>query len=72
MGNANANPILDSREYAVHFEDREVTELTANVIAKSMYALYDPEGKQYILFDCFVDFRKKEDALTIANRKIVV
>ena len=36
MGNANANPIIDSREYEVQFKDGEVTELAANIIAKSM------------------------------------
>ena len=72
MGNANANPILDSREYAVHFEDREVTELTANVIDESMYAQWDPGGNQYVLFYCFVDFWKEDITLTTANQKIVV
>ena len=41
IGRSNANPILDTREYEVKFEDGDVTELTANVIAESMYAMCD-------------------------------
>ena len=44
-----------------------MTELTANFIDESMCVQCDPEGNQYVLFGCFVDFRKKENALTTAN-----
>ena len=33
IGRSNANPILDTREYEVKFEDGDVTELTANAIS---------------------------------------
>ena len=36
IGKFNANPILDTREYEVKFEDGDVTKLTANEIAESM------------------------------------
>ena len=39
IGRSNENPILDTREYEVKFEDGDVTELTANAIAESMYAM---------------------------------
>ena len=32
IGRSNANPILNTREYEVKFEDGDVTELTANAI----------------------------------------
>ena len=41
IGRSNANPILDTWEYEVKFEDGDVTELTANAIAESMYAMCD-------------------------------
>ena len=41
IGRSNANPILDTREYKVKFEDGDVTELTANAIAESMYGMCD-------------------------------
>ena len=43
-GTANENPILDTREYVVPFDDGDVTDLTANLIAESMYAQCDPDG----------------------------
>ena len=47
-GRANDNPLLDTREYTVEFEVGEVTELTANLIAESMYVQCDPDGNQYV------------------------
>ena len=41
IGRSNANPILDTREYKVKFEYGYFTELTADVIAESMYAMCD-------------------------------
>ena len=32
-GRSNANPILDTREYKIKFEDGDVTKLTANTIS---------------------------------------
>jgi len=48
VDHANANPILDTREYLVEFDDGEVSELTANVIAQSMYAMCDDEVTRWI------------------------
>ena len=57
IGNANANPIMDSRVYRVEFDDGDVCKLTDNVIAESMYASCDADGNEYILFDSFVDYK---------------
>ena len=38
MGRANDNPILDTREYVVEFDDGTEAELAANAIAQNMYA----------------------------------
>ena len=45
-GWASDHTILDMRQYTVKFEDLEVTELTADAIAESMYAQCDPELNQ--------------------------
>ena len=55
MGRANGNPILDTREYIVEFEDGTEAELSANAIAQNMYAQYDPGGNCYVMFDSIVD-----------------
>ncbi len=56
-GVANANPILDTREYIVTFDDGDATELTATLIAESKYAQCDPDGNQYVLLDSIIDYR---------------
>jgi hypothetical protein len=38
VGCANDNPILDTRSYIVNFNDGDRTELTANMIAESLYS----------------------------------
>jgi hypothetical protein len=47
-------------------------ELTANKIAKCMYAQCNQGGNQYVLFDCFVDFDKSLTAIFLGDQKIVV
>ena len=42
IGLANANPILNTRSYIVHFDDGDQTELTANMIVESLYSQCDP------------------------------
>ncbi len=57
--------------YCVEFEDGNVCELTANVIAKSMYALCDADGNKYILFDSFVNHKSNWKAGTKDSQQIV-
>jgi hypothetical protein len=70
IGNANANPIMDSHVYHVEFDDGGVCELTANFIAESMYASCDADGNEYILFDSFVDYKSNRKAVTKDNQRI--
>ena len=64
--------ILDTRLYEVQFPSGEVTELTANIIAQSMYAQCDADGNEYLLLESFVDYRKESGALRIDEQEIVV
>ena len=57
IGWADANTILDTREYIVEFEDGDEAELTANLIASAMYVQCNPDGNQYVLLDSLVDHR---------------
>jgi hypothetical protein len=54
-GIANANPILDTPEYTIIFDDGDITKLTANLIAESKYAQCDPDGNEYVLLDSIID-----------------
>ena len=47
VGRSNDNPILDTREYNVKFDDGEVRQLTENVITESMYSACDESGNEY-------------------------
>ena len=70
IGRADTNPVKDSCTYEVQFPDGEVAELTANVIAESMYASCDQEGNKYLLFDCIVGHKKSDKALTAETQPL--
>jgi hypothetical protein len=65
MRTVNDNPILDTREYVVTFDNGDVTDLTANLIAKSVYAQCDPDGNQYVLLDSIIDHRRLDTAIRL-------
>jgi hypothetical protein len=67
-GKANANPILDTRTYNVHFPDGSELEYAANTIAKNMWAQSDVEGNKYVLLESVVDHRKNEDAIKLGGK----
>ena len=70
-GRANDNPILDTREYTVTFDDGDVTEMTANLIAESMYSQCDPDGNQYVLLDSIIDHKRLDTALRLPDQVVV-
>ena len=51
------------------FEDGDVTELTANAIAESMYAMCDENGERILLFDAIFDHKKNDRAMTRSEQK---
>ena len=71
FGKRNNNPILETREYRVEFDDGEVRKLTANVIVESMYAACDDSGNEYLMMDLIVDYRKNNKAVTDPDQKVV-
>ena len=71
IGLANPNPILESRQYIVDFEDGTESYLTANAIAQSMYAQCYPDGNQYLMLDTIVNFRRSTNALCYADQNFV-
>ena len=70
-GRAHENPILDTRSYIVEFDDGHQTELTANLIAESLYSQCDPDGNQYVLLSSIVDHRRLDSAIKLADQKVV-
>ena len=63
IGQTHTNPILDTWEYTVEFENQDMTDLTANKITVSMYAQCNPDGNQYQLLVDIIDHRTNGKAL---------
>ena len=70
VGRANDNPILDTCDYVVEFDDEMEAELAANSIAQNMYAQCDPDGNRYVLLDSLIDFCRSSTALCHADQKV--
>ena len=64
-------PILDTRLYIIKFNDGDHTELTANMIAESLYSQCDPNGNQYVLLEEIVDHQRLPTAIKLSDQKNV-
>jgi hypothetical protein len=71
VGRANDNPILDTRSYIVDFDGGDQTELTANMIAESLYLQCDPDGNQCVLLEEIVDHQRLPTAMKLSDQKNV-
>ena len=63
------NLILDTRMYQVEFAGGEVTELTTNIIAESMYTQCDADGNECLLLDVLVDYCKDNKAVFLSEKQ---
>ena len=53
------------------FEDGDVTKLTENAKAESMYAMCDKNGDHILLVDAIVYHKKNDNAMTRSEHKFV-
>jgi hypothetical protein len=58
VGSSNSNPILDTREYLVCFEDGTEDTYTANLIAECIYSQIDENGRQLMLMHEIIIIRR--------------
>ena len=72
MGRAHMNQILDTRTYQVECARGEVTDLTINNIAYSMYAQCDTDRNKYLLPDTLVDYHKDIRAISLAEQQTII
>jgi hypothetical protein len=72
IGKAHKHPILDTRLYVVQFPDGKEAEYAANVIAESMIAQCDTEGRQHLLLKAIVDHEKLNSAVPKSDGFITV
>mgnify|MGYP003321344517 FL=1 len=63
IGRGDNNPILDTRLYEVEFQDGEVLEYAANVIAEHLYSQVDDEGNQQVMMDSIIDHKRDGSAI---------
>jgi hypothetical protein len=64
IGHMHMNPLLDTREYEIEFEDGTTDRYLANSIAENIYAQLDTEGHQHIIIKDIIGHRKDETAIT--------
>ena len=60
IGHYNANPLLDSREYAVKFRDGSEDTYNMNILVDALYSQVDNDGNQFYIFRDLVGHRAKQ------------
>ena len=63
VGTYDDNPYANTMVYDVEFDNGEVKEYAANVIAESMYAQVDADGHSHTMLDSIIDHMKTSDAV---------
>ena len=67
LGTANRNPMLDTRQYEIEYDDGTTDAYFANVIAENLYSQVDDEGSQHLVISEISDHRKNATALSVAD-----
>jgi hypothetical protein len=57
IGCAHKNPLLDTREYEIDFEDGTTDRYLDNVISENLYSQVDSEGRSHLVFQEIIDHR---------------
>jgi hypothetical protein len=70
LGVRNTNPLLDSREYEVHFPDGSTQSYLANTIAENLYSQVDQEGRSYTMLSKIVDHEVSDDVVKLTDDNI--
>jgi hypothetical protein len=71
IGRAHANPILNSRQFAIEFPNGEQQDIAYYVLAEHLFSQIDEEGNQYWMFKAIIGHRRKKDAVDKADQYIV-
>ena len=72
IGRAQADLILDTREYLVEFPQGKITELTVSISAETMHAWYNDSRNEFLLLDVVVAHLKDEKAVSLTDLEISV
>ena len=63
VGLSNPNPMLDTAEYELQFEDGSTDFYTANMIAENIMSQVDAQGRNVSIFKEISDHRKTDEAM---------
>ena len=66
-GTHHQNPLMDTREYALGYDDGTHDRYFANVIEENLYSQIDSEGRQIIVLEEITDHRKDRTAIEVAD-----
>ena len=68
IGKSSNNPLTDTRQYEVEFDDGSIEVLSANVIAENILSQVDEEGHRQMLLKDIIDHRvDKSEAIDKVN-----
>jgi len=63
VGTASSNPLLDTRQYEVEYEDKSTEALAANILAENLLAQVDEHGHRHRMMEEIMDHRKNDKAI---------
>ena len=63
VGKSNANPLLDTAEYLVEFEDGTIDRYHANIIAENIHSRIDSDGNTHYVLEDIIDHMRDGTAL---------
>ena len=66
LGREHDNPLLDTREYIVEFDDGTQDRYFANTIAENLWSQCDTEGRQFQVISEIVDHRKSAKMMAMS------
>lgn len=72
-GRGHSNPLFDTREYEIEYDDGTTDRYYANIIAENLYSQVDSEGNRHLVFKEMVDHKSdgsaiiKQDGYTISK-----
>eukprot|EP00957_Ditylum_brightwellii_P141961 10814931-Ditylum_brightwellii.AAC.1 len=64
LGRVHRNPLFDTWEYEIIYEDGTTDCYPANDIAENLYSQIDTEGKKHLIFKEIVNHQKDDSAIT--------
>jgi hypothetical protein len=67
FGKSHKNPMLDTTEYVIEYEDGTSDRMFANTITESIYTQVNDEGRQFVLLKEITDHRKNSEAIKMAD-----